>query len=96
MDDLNGSSLAHLSAFLVRLEDARISYQLASVREGAVMVQIAVPGERWEIEFFSDRPIEVEGFRGGDPIAGSAAIENLFSIHGADAQVRTSAEPLKL
>lgn len=96
LDDLDESSLAYLSAFLVRLEDARISYQLASVREGAVMVQIAVPGERWEIEFFSDRPIEVEIFRGGEPIAGSAAIENLFLIHGADAQVGTSAEPLKL
>ncbi len=82
MHDLNGSSLAHLSAFLIKLDGACIAYQLTSVREGAVMVQIAVPGERWEIDFFPDRPIEVEVFRGGGLIAGPEAIESLFVTHG--------------
>lgn len=81
MPDPNGSSLAQLSAFLARLDDARIAYQLASVREGAVMVQIAVPGERWEVEFFSDRPTEVEVFRSDGAITGPNIIESLFSLH---------------
>ena len=66
----------------MRLDEALIVYQLTSVREGAVMVQIAVPGERWEIEFFADRPIEVEVFRGDGSTAGPEAIERLFAIHG--------------
>ncbi len=31
-------------------------------RPEAVMVALAVPGERWEIEFFTDGRIEVERF----------------------------------
>lgn len=81
MPDPNRSSLAEISAFLMRLDDGRIAYQLASVREGAVMVQIAVPGERWEVEFFPDRPIEVEVFRSDGTIAGPNMIESLFSLH---------------
>ena len=27
------------------------------------MVLIAVPGERWEVEFFANEPVEVEVFR---------------------------------
>jgi hypothetical protein len=83
MHDLDGSSLTHLSAFLVRLNDARIAYQLTSVRQGAIMVQIAVPGERWEIEFFPDRPVEAEVFRGGGSIEGPEVIESLLSTHGS-------------
>lgn len=81
MSNANGSSLAQLSAFLLRLDDARIAYQLTSVREGAVMVQIAVPGERWEVELFPDRPTEVEVFRSDGTIAGPNMIESLFSLH---------------
>jgi hypothetical protein len=83
MHHTDGSTLTHLSAFLVRLDDAGIAYQLTSVRKGAVMVQIAVPGERWEIEFFPDRPIEAEVFRGSGSIVGPEIIEKLLSTHGS-------------
>jgi len=70
----------------LRLNDARVAYQLTSVRERAVMVQNTVPGERWEIEFFielfPDRPMEAEVFRVGGAIKGPEAIENLLSTHG--------------
>jgi hypothetical protein len=46
MDDADRCTLANLSAFLVRLDDARVAYQLGNVRGGAVKVQIVVPGER--------------------------------------------------
>ena len=39
------------------------------------MVQIAVPGERWEVEYFSDRPVEVEVFRGDGEVKGPEAVE---------------------
>jgi hypothetical protein len=83
MHHIDGSSLTHLSTFLVRLDDAGIAYQLTSVREGAVMVQIPVPGERWQTEFFPDRLIEAEVFRGSGSIDGPEVIEKLLSTHGS-------------
>jgi hypothetical protein len=78
-----GTSLAQLSAFLVKLERARIHYQMTSVRDGAVMIQVAVPGERWEIEFFSDNPPEVEVFRTGGVVSGGEMLGRLFAEHGS-------------
>lgn len=82
MADINGTSLAQLSAFLTRLEEAHIHYTLTSVRDGAVMVQAAVPGERWEVEFFANAPPEVEVFRTTGVTAGSEMLERLLGQHG--------------
>jgi hypothetical protein len=41
--------------FICELDASRTHYALTSVREGAVMVQVTLPGERWEVEFFDDR-----------------------------------------
>lgn len=43
------------------------------------MVQIAVPGDRWEVEFMVDGSVEVERFHSNGQIAGSAALEELFA-----------------
>ena len=51
-----------LLAFLTRLEERKISYRLEHNRQDSIMVLIAVPGERWEVEFFSDGRLEVEVF----------------------------------
>ena len=48
--------------FLVKLEEKKISYRLEHNREDSIMVLIAVPGERWEVEFFGDGRIEIELF----------------------------------
>jgi hypothetical protein len=77
-----GTSLAQLSAFLVKLEEAQIHYQMTSVRDGAVMVQVAVPGERWEIEFFPDSPPEVEVFHTGGVVTGKEMLDRLLAEHG--------------
>jgi hypothetical protein len=43
------------------------------------MVQIAVPGERWEVEFFEDGHVEVEVFgRTRDGLEGEEALARLF------------------
>jgi hypothetical protein len=44
------------------LDRRHVQYEIKSVRGGALMVQVAVPGERWEVEIFEDGTIEVERF----------------------------------
>ena len=82
MADPIGSSLADVAAFIRRLEKARIHFTLTSVREGAVMVQVTVPGERWEVEFFPDHVPEVEVFRSDGTIDDASLLERLFTKHG--------------
>ena len=48
---MNGNVFAELTAFLTDLERREISYALTRSRDETVMVNVAVPGERWEIEF---------------------------------------------
>lgn len=81
MAQVEESSLAGLAAFLLRLEAAGIHFALTTVREGAVMVQVAVPGERWEVEFFPDRPPEVEIFRSDGSIGDARLLGVLFTAH---------------
>jgi hypothetical protein len=61
MDSTALVPLSQLLRFLQQLEDANIWYRLEHVRD-SVMVLLAVPGERWEVEFFRDGHIEVERF----------------------------------
>jgi len=42
------------------------------------MVEVAVPGERWEIELHADGEIGVEVFKSVGGIQGSEALEDLF------------------
>jgi hypothetical protein len=44
------------------LDKRHIAYQLLIVRDTALMVSVALPGERWEIEFFEDGRTELERF----------------------------------
>lgn len=41
------------------------------------MVLVAVPGERWEVEFFPDQPPEVEVFRSDGSIGGVDLLSEL-------------------
>ena len=67
--------------FLDRLEQAEIYYRLNKIREG-VLVEIAVPGERWEVEFLRDGEIQVERFISEGEIKGKDRLEQLFSQFG--------------
>jgi hypothetical protein len=53
--------LSRALAFLAQLDAAHIAYRLEHVRD-SLMIIVAVPGERWEIEFFPDDHVEVERF----------------------------------
>ncbi len=72
-------SLSSLLDFIARLEAAGIYYTLSAPTERAIMVTVAVPGERWEIEFREDSEVEVEVFRSqGVQEATSAQLDDLF------------------
>lgn len=64
--------------FLNRLEENHIYYRLNKVRD-AILVEIAVPGQRWEVEFFRDGTIDVEKFITTGEITGASALDDLFN-----------------
>ena len=68
---------AELLKFLDRLEGAKVPYRLNHVRD-SIMVEIAVPGERWEIEFFADCHVEFERFMSSGVVKGANKPEALL------------------
>ena len=71
--------MQRLLDFLSALDERKISHKLTRVRPEAIMVEIAVPGERWEVEFFAEGHVEVEVF-GLSPgiIGGEESLQRLF------------------
>ena len=68
-----------LLVFLQNLEQQQISYTLAHHRDEAVMVIVAMPGERWEVEFLRDGSVEVEKFVSQGEMAGEEALVEFFT-----------------
>jgi len=62
MTDSGYARLATLLRFLEELSAFSVHYHLSTIRSNAIMVEIATPGFRWEVEFFSDGTIETERF----------------------------------
>lgn len=73
---------ASLMSLLNDLREAKISYRLAHNRDDAIMIEIAVPGERWEVEFMEDGGVEVEVFRSNGAIRDASALIELLRKHG--------------
>jgi hypothetical protein len=67
-----------LLSFLKKLEERKIYYRLEKVRE-SIMVDVTVPGQRWEIEFFDDGHIEIEKFISDGSIYNETEIDTLFN-----------------
>ena len=66
-----------LYTFLEQLEEAGIFFTLQRIRE-SIMVNVMVPGERWEVEFFEDGHVEVERFVTVGEILDEKALDSLF------------------
>ena len=64
--------------FLSKLEENKIYYRLNKVRD-SIMVEIAVPGQRWEVEFFDDEHVEIEKFVSDGVIYNQEELEGLFN-----------------
>lgn len=67
-----------LLQFLNRLEEHKIYYKLEKVRNEAIMVEVVVPGQRWEVEFMDDGTVEVEKFISDGGYYDEKEIERLF------------------
>jgi hypothetical protein len=66
---------------LRRLDKAKIAYTLQRVRDDAIMIDVAVPGQRWEIEFvdYGDEVhTEIERFVSNGEIGDEQLLETLF------------------
>jgi hypothetical protein len=72
-----------LYAWIEKLRAAKIPFTLATYRDNAVMLQVSVPGERWEVEFFEDGTVEVERFRSSGKIEGLSALDDLLALHAS-------------
>ncbi len=68
-----------LFTLLNKLEQSGIHYTLAHTRDQALMVSVAVPGERWEIEFLSDGIVEIERFISNGSIDNEDRLSELFA-----------------
>lgn len=70
--------LKELINFLNQLENSHIFYKLNKVRNEAIMVEIAVPGQRWEVEFMEDGTVEIEKFISDKDMYDVRELETLF------------------
>jgi hypothetical protein len=75
---MNTATIRDLLQFLARLKTAHIYYKLSDPTEGAIMVEVSVPGERWEIEFHDDGRISVERFVSSNGVQGEDLLDDLF------------------
>jgi hypothetical protein len=70
-----------LLSFLNDLRKGKIHYRLDQHRDDAIMVEVAVPGARWEIEFLDDGSVEAEVFRSDGTIHDASALDELIQRH---------------
>ena len=75
-----------LSQFLELLDKRRIAYRLDRVR-AAVMVVIATPGDRWEVEFMDAGGIEIERFQSDGTILDEDGIGSLLAALGESSDI---------
>lgn len=79
---MSGDALRTLLALLRRMDEAKIHYDLACFREEAIMIRVAVPGERWEIELVDDGNAfhwEIERFVSDGTMQDESALDELFA-----------------
>ncbi|ERI11630.1 hypothetical protein [Aneurinibacillus aneurinilyticus] len=71
-------SLKEFIGFLNKLEDNTIFYRLSKVRNDSIMVEVAVPAQRWEIEFMEDGTVEIEKFMSDGNFYDAKELDSLF------------------
>ncbi|MGH7201912.1 MAG: hypothetical protein ACREJB_15000 [Planctomycetaceae bacterium] len=67
-----------LSQLLVRLQEAKIHHTMRDTRNNAISIDVAVPGQRWEIDVLEDGSVEVETFQSNGTIHDESKLEELF------------------
>ncbi len=74
------SSIERVHAFLDRLDELGAEYRLGRLRDNALLVEVAVPGEHWEVEFFTDGHVEVERYSSDGTISDESVLPELFAF----------------
>ena len=77
------NNLNRLIEFLEELEDKKIYYKLNKTRCDTIMIEVCVPGQRWEIEYNTYGEdgkcvIEIEKFLSNGTIYDESELEVLF------------------
>lgn len=62
-EEPQGDRFGRLLDYLNRLDAASVHYTLAHTRPDSIMIDVSVPGWRWEIEFLADGSVDVERYR---------------------------------
>ncbi len=73
-------SFDRLNDFLNRLEERKISYFIYKIRQIAILVEIFLPGEHWEVEFLEDGSLEIERYKSDRRIDDEAALLELWKL----------------
>ncbi len=61
--DIDDGVFGRLLDFLNRLDRAHITYKLGHTRPDSVMIDISLPGWRWEVEFMIDGSVDIERYK---------------------------------
>ncbi len=70
-----------LLQFLTDLENRKIHYRLEHNRDDFIMVLVAVPGERWEVEFGENGEVEIEVFKNSSGVfCDEGLLEELLTL----------------
>ena len=75
---MNKDGLERVLELLNRLEAAKIHFRLARNQDDAITIEVAVPGQRWEIDCYSNGRADVEIFKSDGSIRDASAIDELF------------------
>jgi hypothetical protein len=71
--------LSTATEFRRELERRHVAHEFRIVRDEVLMMSVAVPGERWEIEFFDDGRIELERFVSQGVVEAPGALAELLA-----------------
>ena len=70
--------LKDINKFLNLLEENKTYYRLHKIRYESILVEVAVPGQRWEIEFMEDGTLVIEKFLSDGSLYDESELQNLF------------------
>jgi len=73
--------MKQLFALIERLKQSNIHFELKTHRDHYIMLEVAVPGERWEIEMSDDGSIEIEIFTSDGSMFDEGKLSELFTRH---------------
>jgi hypothetical protein len=61
------------------LREAGCFHRVGSLRDDSIAIDAVLPGQRWEIEFFSDEEPDVEVFKSDGKVLGADALPGLIA-----------------